>query len=463
MKMKITSLAVIMALALLGACASEPDSHVDDSACETGCQTIHGEEADDHDQALEQDHDEAVEDEHAGHNHGAGGSDLDRSADELFTANCEHGIHAYECDECRYEVGVVLLPEELVKSGLATLVETKPLDLDALARFTGEISFDENLIAHLGPRVSGIVHEVHARLGDQARKGQPLVTFVSNDIATAEADFLVAGAELRVAAAALLRQRELRAARINSERELLEAEQAEASLRIHVDLAGQKLRRFGLGVDEISELEAGVRGADGLVQLRAPFDGRVLDLHAVLGEQFEVGEEIVLFGDTSRLWVWVDVYESQLAAVSQAVEAGGLPVKLSLHSYPDRRFSGRIDYLDSRMDEHTRTIKARVILDNARGFLRPGMFAEVEAILGVGEGHLAVPMSAVLEDEDRRFVFVHNHDDYYLRRPVVTGRSGAGNIEILEGLEPGQHVVADGAFLLKSDVLRSKMGAGCAH
>ena len=66
-------------------------------------------------------------------------------------------------------------------------------------------------------------------------------------------------------------------------------------------------------------------------------------------------------------------------------------------------------------------------------------------------------------DEGRRFVFVHHIDDYYLRRPVLSGRSAGGSVEILEGLEPGQQVVAGGAFLLKSDVLRSKMGEGCAH
>ena len=69
---------------------------------------------------------------------------------------------------------------------------------------------------------------------------------------------------------------------------------------------------------------------------------------------------------------------------------------------------------------------------------------------------------ALLEDEGRTFVFVHHHGDYYLRRPVVAGRRWAGWVEIKRGLRPAQTVVAEGAFLMKSDVLRSKMGAGCA-
>ncbi|MBC8367318.1 efflux RND transporter periplasmic adaptor subunit [bacterium] len=454
MKMKITSLALLALLVLLTACAEEPESEA--VACADDCEIVHVSEQDDHVA-------EGEEDEHAGHDHGAEGSDLDRSAAELFAANCEHDMHAFECESCSYEVGVVRLPKGLLDSGLAKLTEAKPVDLDALARFTGEISFDEGLIAHLGTRVAGVVEKVHAKLGDEVAEGERLVTFLSGELAEAEADFLMTQAELAVAEAALLRQRELREAEISSEREWLEAQQDEASKRILADLAGQKLLRFGMGKGEIAELESGRRGADGLLELRAPFAGRVLDLHAVLGEQWEAGEEIILFGDTSRLWVWVDVYESQLAAVSSAVDGYGLPVSLSVHSHPEKSFAGRIDYLDGRMDEHTRTVKARVILDNRAGHLRPGMFAEVEAVLSGGAGRLALPEAAVMEDEGRSFVFVHQHDDYYLRRPVNTGRRGAGNVEILDGLEPGQLIVAEGAFLLKSDVLRSKMGEGCAH
>ncbi|HEY5283661.1 MAG TPA: efflux RND transporter periplasmic adaptor subunit, partial [Polyangia bacterium] len=74
----------------------------------------------------------------------------------------------------------------------------------------------------------------------------------------------------------------------------------------------------------------------------------------------------------------------------------------------------------------------------------------------------AVPRDAVLEDEGRSFVFVHYQGEYYVRRPVITGRTWAAWIEIKKGLTEAQTVVDEGAFLMKSDVLRSKMGAGCA-
>ena len=90
------------------------------------------------------------------------------------------------------------------------------------------------------------------------------------------------------------------------------------------------------------------------------------------------------------------------------------------------------------------------------------MFATVRVMLPGDELALTLPREAVLEDEGRSFVFVHHHDDYYVRRPVTTGRAWGDRVEIAGGLQGDETVVAEGAFLLKSDVLRSKMGAGCA-
>jgi cobalt-zinc-cadmium efflux system membrane fusion protein len=90
------------------------------------------------------------------------------------------------------------------------------------------------------------------------------------------------------------------------------------------------------------------------------------------------------------------------------------------------------------------------------------MFANVKLYLPGADEALAVPRDAVLEDEGRSFVFVHHRGDFYVRRPVTLGRTWGGWAEVKTGLGQGQDVVAEGAFLMKSDVLRSKMGAGCA-
>jgi cobalt-zinc-cadmium efflux system membrane fusion protein len=114
------------------------------------------------------------------------------------------------------------------------------------------------------------------------------------------------------------------------------------------------------------------------------------------------------------------------------------------------------------MDEETRTVRAKISLPNPNGELRPGMFVGIILLMPGGTGGVAVPKASVLLDEGRAFVFIHKEKDYWVRRPVVTGRQLGGFTEILDGLTMDQTILTEGAFVAKSDVLRSKMGAGCA-
>jgi cobalt-zinc-cadmium efflux system membrane fusion protein len=107
-------------------------------------------------------------------------------------------------------------------------------------------------------------------------------------------------------------------------------------------------------------------------------------------------------------------------------------------------------------------VKVRIAVKNPDGKLRAGMFAAVQLYLPGEEEALAVPRAAVLSDEGRAFVFVHHHGEFFIRRPVETGRSSVDWVEVRKGLAGGETLATAGAFLLKSDVLRSKMGAGCA-
>ena len=123
---------------------------------------------------------------------------------------------------------------------------------------------------------------------------------------------------------------------------------------------------------------------------------------------------------------------------------------------------GRVDLIDSQVNESTQTIKVRVRVANDHGRLKPGMFAAVEIELPAGRKAILVPKKAVLSNEGRHFVFQHWKEDLWLQRHVVLGRSNGERVEVVSGIEPGATLVTGGAFVLKSDVLRAKMGAGCA-
>jgi len=162
------------------------------------------------------------------------------------------------------------------------------------------------------------------------------------------------------------------------------------------------------------------------------------------------------------VWVWADLYEQDLGRVMDGQTTHPLVAAITVKAYPGEEYSGTVNLISPSMEESSRTVKLRIEVKNDQRRLLAGMFATVKLFIPGTVETLAVARSAVVEDQGRPFVFVHYERDYYVRRPVALGRSWAGLVEITKGLEASQNVVADGAFLLKSDVLRSKMGAGCA-
>ncbi len=387
-------------------------------------------------------------------------SDLDRPVEELVALTCEHERKTFECDECRYEAGFVRAPASLVAGGLITTVKAGRQKVAVPVTLTGEVRFDERLVGHVSSPVEGIVRATHVTLGDRVRKGQPLVEIESVAVGEAQAAWLEARSLLSLARRNFERLSALREEDISSEKETLQARQELETAEIRAANALGTLTRLGASSADAHTLTSTTAG--GRIVLRSPMDGLVLTLHAVPGETARTEEALATIGDNSTVWVWADLYERDIRSVVRGQASGRLEAAVSVKAYPDEVFTGAVDLVTQAMDESSRTVKVRVEVRNRAGHLLSGMFATVRLYLPGTDEALAIPGSAVLEDEGRSFVFVRHEGDDYVRRPVTVGRTWAGWAEVTSGLRPDQVVVAEGAFLMKSDVLRSKMGAGCA-
>jgi cobalt-zinc-cadmium efflux system membrane fusion protein len=350
-----------------------------------------------------------------------------------------------------------MLDDGIVKTAVAARrrLET-PLPL------TGEIRFDERRVTHVAPSTEARVRAVRVSLGQKVQAGEGLVELESVALGEAQSQYLEARGALELARRAAERSESLRREQIASEKEWLLARQEHETAEIRMRAAREKLLRLGLSVAEVEGLPArgGAAGRGALV-LRAPAAGVVLEMHAVPGELVRPDQSILTVGDLSELWLWADLYEDQLGRVVAGAR-GALRAGITVKAYPGEVFPGSVDFVGPTMDEKTRTVKLRLGVKNPDGKLRAGMFAAVQLYLPGDEEALAVPRAAVLSDEGRSFVFVHHHGDYFIRRPVDPGRSSVDWVEIRQGRAGGETLAAAGAFLLKSDVLRSKMGAGCA-
>jgi cobalt-zinc-cadmium efflux system membrane fusion protein len=165
----------------------------------------------------------------------------------------------------------------------------------------------------------------------------------------------------------------------------------------------------------------------------------------------------------SNVWIWYDLYEKDLAVLHDRLSSGRtVPAKVRVKAFEGEVFDGVVDLIGSQVDEHTRTLKLRVQVKNEQRKLKPGMFAEAEISVPLEGSITAVPSSAVLSDEGKAFVFQHLKDDLWVRRDIQVGQDQAGMIEVLSGVPQGVTIVSRGGFMLKSDILREKMGAGCA-
>lgn len=389
------------------------------------------------------------------------GSDLDRPIEELFAATCQHGVKTFACDNCRNEMGVVRAPASLFEGGLLKTVTALRERIEVPLVLTGEVRFDERRVTHLSSQAEGIIHKVHVALGDRVKEGQALVEIDSVAVGEAEGAYLEAQATLGLARRNYERVAELRREKIASGKEYLQSKQELATAEIRAETALGKLTRLGMAPADVKALSQ--TSALGRLALRAPAAGTVLSLHAVPGEVARSSDSLAIVGDNATVWVWADLYERDIGRVTRAQQQEKkLAASVAVKAYPGEEFPGVVDFISPSMEEASRTVRLRIEVTNPDRRLLAGMFADVKVFLPKEEDALALPKSAVLEDEGRSFVFIHHHDEYYVRRPVTVGRSWGDRVELLKGLNGGETVVADGSFLMKSDVLRSKMGAGCA-
>ena len=390
------------------------------------------------------------------------------TVEKVLQAKCSHGL-TIECDECRYEVGVVkvdpslLKPSDAASASLVKTIQVAKSKMTTAVNFTGEVRMNENAAVHLSPRIPGVVRAVSVDIGAEVAKGDVLFTVDSVELGQALSDWEKNRAMAELSGKNFQREKSLFEKKVGSESDMIEAQMRHQEYQIALKASQQKLYVLGLTEDDIAKINpTSDNSLSGSLAVRAPMNGTIIEKHAVVGELVEPKGDTMVLADLDSVWVWGGVYERDLGLVLKRKLADGIPVELSVPAFPETVFRGQMNYIGAIMDAGTRTVKVRTVIDNKLRQLRPGMFCQGRILIASDEEVLAIPRVALLSDEGVHFVFTHMKDDYFLRVNVTKGREFADGVEILSGLTPGQTLVTEGAFVLKSDVLRSKMGAGCA-
>ncbi len=354
------------------------------------------------------------------------------------------------------EEGVdVALSEQGLEAAQLTTTKARTQPRRTSVGVVGVVDFTPSRVARIGPTISGRVGSVLVSPGQKVARGTVVATVEGVDVGRARADWMGARSRLDLASSEVAREEKMVAGGASSERSLQAARNEKRLAEAELRAAEGRLGALG------------IRGSEGpvssTVPLTSPLAGTVLEVKARIGQPVGPTDTLVLVGETSEVWLKVDLYERDLDRVHL-----GDQVKVSTVAFPGRTFLGKVDHMDPAVDPERHVLGARIVLPNPDGALRPGMTATARVLGaavggdtdgGAGALMITVPRGAIQTIDGAPFVFVEKAKGKFEMRAVERGQDLEGDVEILHGLKDGEPIVSEGSFILKSEILREQMGS----
>jgi membrane fusion protein, heavy metal efflux system len=349
-------------------------------------------------------------------------------------------------------VEVSLTPDAVARAGIKietvkTAVATEGVGVP------GTVTSNAYRDTKVNALVGGVVRQVTVELGAQVRRGEPLAVIFSSDLSDAQMKYLSMRATFEADHQKLVRTQKLVALGAASRQELEEVTAMHAGHETELAAARQRLLLLGLGTGQVDSLTDASHVVSE-VTVPAPANGEVITRTVNPGQVVSAGQELFIVTDLSTVWVIGDLYEKDFAAVRVGSNAV-INVAAS-----NRTLRGRVAYIDPRVDPASRTAKVRVEVPNAGGNLRLGMFVTLSFETGSNQRITVLPQAAVQAVGERTVVYipVESEEGKFIERPVKLGPSRGNVVQVVEGLRPGEKVVTDGSFFLRSEAARTRSG-----
>lgn len=317
---------------------------------------------------------------------------------------------------------------------MVTIDSVSEKAVDDELKLSGEVSFNENKVVKIFPVSSGQVISVNASLGDYVKAGQTLAVIKSADIAGSYADLSSAGNDIAIAKREMENAEHLYQSGIGSEKEYIEAKQGYQK----AVSSAAKIR------SQISINGGGRTSANGTYVITAPKSGYVVERTINPGQfiRADNGQNLFTVGDTKDVWIWANVYESDIAKVRE-----GYTALVTTLAYPDSVFAGKVDKVNQILDPQTKVMKIRIVLPNNSGQLKPEMFANITIQNTESKKALTIPSSALVSEDGKTYVVAY-HDKCNLQTKEVQVLKTSGAYVYLQGgLVKGEKVISNQALL----------------
>ncbi len=395
--------------------------------------------------------------EHEEHQDHAGHADRDKHGkhDKHNAHDADGGEHE-EHEHAGHEEETIKLDPEVMQELDMKVARAAAGHLTNLLTITGEVVLNSEGVAHVTPRVSGIVRNVYKSVGDKVSRGEALALFESSELSAAKSGYLAEAARLDLARKKFIREKKLWTSKVGAELEYLESKQELAEAEINLRSARQRLITIGFSQKEMEELANQPEDSFMRYRVRAPISGTIIRKHLTPGEVHREDDEVFVIADLTTVWIDLAVYQKDLPHV----RVGQQVLIMAGPHMPKLRAT--ISMISPIVDPGTRTTLARIVLPNPQGIWRPGMFVTAQITVEHKDTSIVVPKDAVQTIGEQAVVFVRA-DNGFKPQPVKRGRSDAESVEILSGLTLGQEYLARGAFDLKAHTITSGFEGHAGH
>jgi len=379
----------------------------------------------------------------------------------------EHQVPEEECGICQPQLAADLYPGgelkvrfESVQSASKAGIRTSPASaIEAQSSIPAicEVTYNENELARITPLAPAIVRRVFVDVGADVKAGDVLVELHSAFVASSKSAFVSAVVDLNLKEVARERERRLAEKKISSEKEVQEADAACRTAELTLSTTRQRLLNLGFTNEEVEAISK-EQDSSATLLVRAPYDGTIVEREAVVGEAVAPGDDLFTLANLDTMWLSLSIPADKARFIKR-----GLTVEATFFGHTDAEFAGTLTWVNTSIDERTRMLRARAVVDNVTRTLMAGMFGEARVLLGKAGAAVSIPPGAVQRYEKQPYVFVKVEDDLYSLRRVtlVEGSPSDGYTAVLAGLTPNESVVTEGAFTVMSEFLKSRLGAGC--
>jgi cobalt-zinc-cadmium efflux system membrane fusion protein len=350
-----------------------------------------------------------------------------------------------------------------------TTAEVKRLTVPEVLVLNGQIEPDETLTTPVISPMPGRVEQAKAQLGEMVKKGQMLAEVRSDEVATVETDLLkdvismdadiaendvdyrldksVYDRKAGLLGEGIAARADVEAAKRDLDRATAAREALVTKRTAIVTSASERLRLFGVSQKEVDRLLR-TKHIDNTFEIYSPRTGVISNRDADLGQLIDNSHSLFVVSDLSKVWLMADVYEKDI----QRIRVGDR-TKVSIDSFPDKTFTGVVDYMASDVTPETRTLKVRVRVDNPELLLRPKMFARVAVQTGE-RTIVAIPAESLQKTGETYVTYVRTGENRYRERKVDVGHSYGDFVEVVSGLTQGETVVAHGSLELQGAMIQ---------